>query len=59
MFMCAGEHGDSEQLARLLSLVLGCAVNCDEKQEYVRRIMALEQGVQQDVMNAIQEVCNQ
>jgi len=40
----------------MLQLVLHCAVNCDEKHEYIRRIMEMEEAVQHDVMKAIQEV---
>ena len=51
-----GEHNDSVELGRLLQLILGCAVNCDAKQEYIQRIMALEESVQHVVMTAIQEL---
>jgi HOOK domain len=51
------EHNDAKELGRLLQLVLGCAVNCDDKHEYIRRIMNLEESVQHDVMKAIQDVC--
>ena len=43
-------------MGRLLQLILGCAVNCDDKQEYIQRIMSMEESVQHVVMNAIQEV---
>ena len=43
-------------MGRLLQLILGCAVNCDNKQLYIQRIMALEEAVQHVVMAAIQEV---
>ena len=52
-----GEHSAMAELGRLLQLILGCAVNCDEKQEYIQRIMAMEESVQHGVMTAIQEVC--
>ncbi|XP_063726997.1 protein Hook homolog 3-like isoform X3 [Symsagittifera roscoffensis] len=45
---------DGEETSKLLRLVLGCAINCDQKEEYISGIMALEQSIQQDVMNAIQ-----
>jgi hypothetical protein len=32
-------------------------VNCDDKHEYIRRIMNMEESVQHDVMKAIQDVC--
>ena len=52
-----GEHVDVSELGRLLQLILGCAVNCEEKQEYIQRIMGMEESVQHSVMRAIQEVC--
>jgi protein HOOK3 len=51
-----GEHSDHGELGRLLQLILGCAVNCTEKQEYIQRIMSMEESVQHVVMTAIQEV---
>ena len=39
---------------RLLQLVLGCAVHCDEKEEYIKKIMGLEEHVQTGVMQCIQ-----
>uniref|UniRef100_A0A8D1FU96 Calponin-homology (CH) domain-containing protein n=1 Tax=Sus scrofa TaxID=9823 RepID=A0A8D1FU96_PIG len=40
----------------LLQLILGCAVNCEKKQEHIQNIMTLEESVQHVVMTAIQEV---
>ncbi|XP_060560473.1 protein Hook homolog 3-like isoform X3 [Ruditapes philippinarum] len=51
-----GEHSDHGELGRLLQLILGCAVNCTEKQEYIQRIMSMEESVQHVVMTAIQEL---
>lgn len=51
-----GEHCNTAELGRLLQLILGCAVNCADKQEYIQRIMSMEVSVQQVVMNAIQEL---
>ena len=51
-----GEQNDEGELGRLLQLILGCAVNCEDKQEYIQRIMSMEESVQVVVMNAIQEV---
>ncbi|XP_030852257.1 protein Hook homolog 3 isoform X3 [Strongylocentrotus purpuratus] len=51
-----GEHANPTELGRLLQLVLGCAVNCDHKEEYISTIMGLEESVQQVVMEAIQEL---
>lgn len=50
------ERADKRELGRMLQLVLGCAVNCEDKHEYIRRIMNMEEAVQHDVMKAIQEV---
>lgn len=51
-----GEHSNRGELGRLLQLILGCAVNCTEKQEYIQRIMSMEESVQHVVMTAIQEL---
>ncbi|OXB55370.1 hypothetical protein ASZ78_002439 [Callipepla squamata] len=51
-----GEHADAAELGRMLQLILGCAVNCEQKQEYIRTIMMMEESVQHVVMTAIQEV---
>ncbi|GIY82918.1 protein Hook homolog 3 [Caerostris darwini] len=51
-----GEKSDIEELGRLLQLVLGCAVNCTQKHEYIEALMGLEENIQHDVMNAIQEL---
>uniref|UniRef100_A0A8C9QNS0 Calponin-homology (CH) domain-containing protein n=1 Tax=Spermophilus dauricus TaxID=99837 RepID=A0A8C9QNS0_SPEDA len=52
-----GEHSDAAELGRMLQLILGCAVNCEQKQEYIQAIMMMEESVQHVVMTAIQEVC--
>uniref|UniRef100_A0A672J007 Hook microtubule-tethering protein 1 n=1 Tax=Salarias fasciatus TaxID=181472 RepID=A0A672J007_SALFA len=49
------EHADPVELGRLLQLILGCAVRCERKQEYIQIIMTLEESVQHVVMTAIQE----
>ncbi|XP_042200577.1 protein Hook homolog 2 isoform X1 [Callorhinchus milii] len=51
-----GEHSDTMELGRMLQLVLGCAVSCEKKQEYIQQIMTLEEDVQHVVMTAIQEL---
>lgn len=51
-----GELSNVSEMSRLLQLILGCAVNCDAKQEYIQRIMSMEESVQHVVMNAIQEL---
>uniref|UniRef100_A0A673H7D1 Hook microtubule-tethering protein 1 n=2 Tax=Sinocyclocheilus rhinocerous TaxID=307959 RepID=A0A673H7D1_9TELE len=50
------EQSDQVELGRLLQLILGCAVKCDRKQDYVQIIMTLEESVQHVVMTAIQEL---
>nr|XP_006635067.1 PREDICTED: protein Hook homolog 1 isoform X1 [Lepisosteus oculatus] len=50
------EHSDPVELGRLLQLILGCAVKCERKQEYIQIIMTLEELVQHVVMTAIQEL---
>ncbi|EDO33979.1 predicted protein [Nematostella vectensis] len=50
------DSADVSELARLLQLILGCAVNCEDKQEYIQVIMQLEETVQHVVMTAIQEL---
>ncbi|XP_069783242.1 protein Hook homolog 2 isoform X2 [Narcine bancroftii] len=51
-----GEHSDAAELGRMLQLVLGCAISCEKKQEYIQHIMTLEESVQHVVMTAIQEL---
>ncbi|XP_061118238.1 protein Hook homolog 3 isoform X3 [Conger conger] len=51
-----GEHSDTAELGRMLQLILGCAVNCEQKQEYIQTIMMMEESVQHVVMTAIQEL---
>ncbi|KAB0373349.1 hypothetical protein FD755_015008 [Muntiacus reevesi] len=50
------EHSDAAELGRMLQLILGCAVNCEQKQEYIQAIMVMEESVQHVVMTAIQEL---
>ncbi|XP_043555215.1 protein Hook homolog 1 isoform X2 [Chiloscyllium plagiosum] len=50
------EHVDIVEIGRLLQLILGCAVNCERKQEHIQNIMTLEESVQHNVMTAIQEL---
>ncbi|KAK9308152.1 hypothetical protein QLX08_001657 [Tetragonisca angustula] len=39
-----------------LKLILGCAVNCNQKQQYITKIMGMEETVQQAIMQSIQEL---
>lgn len=51
-----GEQCDLIQLGKLLRLILGCAVNCERKQEYITQIMSMEESLQQCIMQAIQQL---
>ncbi|KAB0801167.1 hypothetical protein PPYR_05521 [Photinus pyralis] len=51
-----GEACNLVQLGKLLRLILGCAINCDRKQEYITQFLALEETVQQSIMQAIQQL---
>lgn len=53
------ENNNLLEMGRLLQLVLGCAVNCDNKQDYIQAIMGMEESVQHGVMTAIQELMTQ
>lgn len=44
------------ELGVLLQLVLGCAVNCPDKQDYITQIMGLEESLQRNIMTALQEL---
>ncbi|XP_017471672.1 PREDICTED: protein hook [Rhagoletis zephyria] len=50
------EKCDVGELERLLQLVLGCAVNCVAKQDYIRQIMGLEESLQANIMRALQDL---
>ncbi|CAH0562140.1 unnamed protein product [Brassicogethes aeneus] len=51
-----GEFNDQVQLGKLLRLLLGCAINCYKKQEYITKIMEMEELVQRNIMTAIQQL---
>ncbi|MED6276998.1 Protein Hook 1 [Characodon lateralis] len=50
------EHSEPAEMGRLLQLILGCAVRCEQQQEYIQIIMTMEESVQHVVMKAIQEL---
>ncbi|XP_048346338.1 protein Hook homolog 2 isoform X1 [Sphaerodactylus townsendi] len=50
------ELSHTAELAKLLQLVLGCAISCERKQDHIQQIMTLEESVQHVVMTAIQEL---
>ncbi|XP_076272678.1 protein hook-like [Rhynchophorus ferrugineus] len=51
-----GENNDPVQLAKLLRLLLGCAINCERKQDYITLIMQMEESIQRNIMQAIQQL---
>ncbi|XP_065348608.1 protein Hook homolog 3-like isoform X2 [Cloeon dipterum] len=51
-----GEHCDPENLTQLLIMVLGCAVHCANKEEYIMKITSLELDVQSVLMQCIKEL---
>uniref|UniRef100_A0A1L8DCL3 Protein hook n=1 Tax=Nyssomyia neivai TaxID=330878 RepID=A0A1L8DCL3_9DIPT len=50
------EKADRAELTRLLQLILGCAVNCANKQNYITQIMELEESLQRNIMRALQDL---
>ncbi|XP_055549708.1 protein hook isoform X2 [Wyeomyia smithii] len=54
--MKIAEKCDGFELGRLLQLILGCAVNCLEKQKYITQIMELEESLQRNIMAALQDI---
>ncbi|XP_055641256.1 protein hook isoform X2 [Toxorhynchites rutilus septentrionalis] len=54
--MKIAEKCDGFELGRLLQLILGCAVNCLEKQKYITQIMDLEESLQRNIMAALQDI---
>uniref|UniRef100_A0A6B2ECT5 Protein hook n=1 Tax=Phlebotomus kandelakii TaxID=1109342 RepID=A0A6B2ECT5_9DIPT len=54
--MRIAEKADKAELSRLLQLILGCAVNCSEKQDYITQIMELEESLQRNIMRALQDL---
>lgn len=50
------EKCDLIELERLLQLILGCAVYCEEKQTYITQIRCLEESLQQNIMQALQDL---
>jgi len=51
-----GDLGDPCEIGKLLQLILGCAVNCKNKEEYIKRIMAMQESDQRVMMECIQEL---
>lgn len=55
MVVFATEAGHAE-LERVLLLVLGCAVQCDEREQFIENIRQLDVDVQRAIVDAIQQV---
>lgn len=51
-----GEKTDKTEIGKLVQLILGCAVNCMEKEKYITQIMELEEDLQRNIMKAIQSI---
>lgn len=45
------------QLKNALELVLGCAINCERKQEFINNIMEMNEDVQTMLYFSIKKVC--
>jgi hypothetical protein len=45
-----------DELSKLAEGVLGCAVQCEDKADYIQSIMTLDKGSQQDMMVLTQRV---
>lgn len=56
--MKIAEKHDEVELEKLLKLILGLAVNCNDKQNYITQIMEMEEDVQQNIMKALQDIEN-
>ena len=41
---------------RFIQLLLGCAVNCDAKEQYIEGIVNMEESLQMQIMQAITEL---
>ena len=44
------------ELKKALLLVLGCAVQCERKEEFIDKIMSLELTVQHEIVDSIKQV---
>lgn len=50
------KNRDLKHLGKLLRLILGCAINCNRKQEYITEMMEMAVSEQQNLMQAIQQL---
>lgn len=51
-----GDKNDKKEIGKLVQLILGCAVNCVDKEKYITQIMELEEELQRNIMRAIQDI---
>ena len=49
-------EGDMESISILVQLILGAAVNCENKNDFIGSLMALDEFVQAELMNFIQVI---
>lgn len=56
--MKIAEMNDVKELEKLLKLVLGLAVRCNDRQNYITQIMEMEENVQRNIMKALQDIEN-
>ncbi|KAL7033355.1 hypothetical protein ACKWTF_007556 [Chironomus riparius] len=52
------ENNDEGELIKLIKLILGIAVNCENKLQYITQIMEMEEDIQRNIMTALQEIEN-
>lgn len=50
------KNKDKAELSKLIQLILGISVNCDDKQLYIQEITKLDLSVQQNLMEAIEQL---
>ena len=51
-----GRENNKKEIGRLLQLILGAAVNCDHKEDFIAKIMSLDTETQLTVKQAIEEL---
>lgn len=52
-------EGDIEEVEKLVQIVLGCVVQCENNQQYIQRITDLSESSQSDLMIRIQKIMEQ
>ncbi|XP_065320379.1 protein Hook homolog 3-like isoform X2 [Gordionus sp. m RMFG-2023] len=51
-----GESEFDDMVGKFLQLILGCAVNCENKQVYIQKILQMEKSCQEVIMDAITQL---